>query len=340
MPKEQAMSAAQTNAMITKPVPFAELSQYAKAFAESGLFADTRQAAQAIVKIQAGAEMGFAPFASMTGVHIIQGKVSLGANLMAAAVARSGKYRFKVASHTEQECAIEFFQGAESLGISRFTMKDAANASLTGKSVWKSFPKNMLYARAMSNGIRWFCPDVLGGGTIYTPEEIGADVNEDGLPLVSKEPEQPATPEPAANNHLSELSTDPVWILGTAGEDMIVRGKVKGTKILRTGEKNGRAWTLYAVRMTDDRAFQTFSQSVYDGAGDVIESGEEIDFHGKHDAKGNFMADYCEVVIVRPPEPTRSAPAPDKPKPAVRSEPGKQREFVPVNEIREEDIPF
>lgn len=135
-------------------------------------------------------------------------------------------------------------------------------------------------------------------------------------------------------------SNDPVWILGTAGQDGSVRGKVKGTKILRTGEKNGRAWTLYAVRLTDDRAFQTFSQSVYDGAGDVIESGEEIDFHGKHDAKGNFMADYCEVVIVRPAATAQAAPTPSKPKPAVSGKPGKQQVFVPVDEIREEDIPF
>ena len=38
----------------------------------------------------------------------------------------------------------------------------------------------MLYARALSNGARWFCPDVLNGSPIYTPEELGANVNEDG----------------------------------------------------------------------------------------------------------------------------------------------------------------
>jgi hypothetical protein len=32
----------------------------------------------------------------------------------------------------------------------------------------------------MSNGVRWFTPDVFLGSTVYTPEELGADVNEDG----------------------------------------------------------------------------------------------------------------------------------------------------------------
>ena len=64
----------------------------ARAMAASGFFPDARQAAQAVVKILAGQELGFGPFASMTGVSIIQGKPVLGANLLAAAVKSTGKY--------------------------------------------------------------------------------------------------------------------------------------------------------------------------------------------------------------------------------------------------------
>jgi hypothetical protein len=56
----------------------------------------------------------------------------------------------------------------------------------------------MLFARAMSNGVKWFCPDVMNGSTVYTPEELGADVDEDGnivsIQFVS-EPEQDNEPE-------------------------------------------------------------------------------------------------------------------------------------------------
>ena len=41
------------------------------------------------------------------------------------------------------------------------------------------FARNMLYARCLTNGARWYCPDVYAGG-IYTPEEMGAIVDGDG----------------------------------------------------------------------------------------------------------------------------------------------------------------
>ena len=78
------------------PVPRRELLnvdgtfKLAEVMAKSGFFTDARDAAQAVVKVLAGAEMGFGPVSSMTGVNIIKGKVSIGANLMAAAVRRSG----------------------------------------------------------------------------------------------------------------------------------------------------------------------------------------------------------------------------------------------------------
>ena len=45
--------------------------------------------------------------------------------------------------------------------------------------MYKGFARNMLFARAMSNGARWFTPDVFGG-PVYTPDELGAEVNEQG----------------------------------------------------------------------------------------------------------------------------------------------------------------
>lgn len=149
--------------------------------AKSGMFADARQGAQAVVKILAGREMGFGEIASMTGIHVINGRVSVGANLMASAVKKSGKYDYRVTENTEKVCAIEFFQGGqnkyESIGVSRFTIEDARKA---GTKNLDKYPRNMLFARAMSNGVRWFCPDALGGAPVYTPEEMGADTDEEG----------------------------------------------------------------------------------------------------------------------------------------------------------------
>ena len=158
-----------------------DLSRIGKMMSASGYFQDAREAAQAAVKVQAGMEMGFGPFASMTGIHIIQGRPSVGANLMASAVKSNPKYDYRVREMTAEVCRIEFFERVdgkrESIGISEFTIAEARKA---GTKNLDKFPKNMLFARAMSNGIRWYCPDVFAGNPTYTPEELGAEVDEDG----------------------------------------------------------------------------------------------------------------------------------------------------------------
>lgn len=154
-----------------------EIMSIGKAFAESGMFPDIKTAAQAVVKIQAGYEMGIPPFAAMSGIHIIQGKPTVGAGLMAANVKGSGKYDYRVIEQSEKICSIDFFQkGIDKdnkptmipLGNSTFTIEDAKKAQT--KNLDK-FPKNMLFARAISNGVKWFCPDVFNG-PVYVPEEM------------------------------------------------------------------------------------------------------------------------------------------------------------------------
>jgi hypothetical protein len=149
-------------------MPVNEIMTMAKTFAESGMFTDAKGMAQAFVKIQAGQEIGIPPFASMGGIHIIQGKPTLGAGLIASTVKGSGKYDYRVKEMNDKICSIDFLQGSEFIGNSTFTIEDAKKA-LT-KNIDK-FPKNMLFARAISNGVKWFCPDVFSG-PVYVPEEI------------------------------------------------------------------------------------------------------------------------------------------------------------------------
>lgn len=146
-----------------------EIMTIAKAFAESGMFTDIKSAAQAAVKIQAGKEFGIQPFAAMSGIHIIQGKPTIGAGLMAARVKGFGKYDYKVIEHSEKVCSIEFkTKAGEVLGTSTFTIDDAKKA---GTKNLDKFPKNMLFARAMSNGVKWYTPDIYET-PVYVPEEM------------------------------------------------------------------------------------------------------------------------------------------------------------------------
>ena len=174
-----------------------DLSRIGKMMAVSGYFQDARDAAQAAVKVQAGMEMGFGPFASMTGIHIIKGRPSVGANLMASAVKNNPKYDYRVKKMEDSEVQIEFFEiingKRESIGVSSFT---AAEARKAGTQNMEKFPRNMLFARAMSNGIRWYCPDVFAGNTTYTPEELGAEVDEEGNIINIPQTEPQPEPEP------------------------------------------------------------------------------------------------------------------------------------------------
>jgi hypothetical protein len=176
--------------------------QLGRLLAASGYFTDARDAAQAVVKVLAGHEIGFGPIASMTGVYIVKGRVTLSANLMAAAIKRHPRYDFRVRSLTNDACEVVFFEDGKEAGASEFTMNDARIAGLAGGDNWKKFPRNMLFARAVSNGAKFFCPDVFAGAPIYTPDELGAEIDPetgelfDALATATPVPAPEPTPTP------------------------------------------------------------------------------------------------------------------------------------------------
>jgi len=187
--------------------------------AQSGYFDDARQAAQAVVKVLAGAELGFGPIASMTGVYIVKGRVTLSGNLMAACIKRHPKYNYKIKDLTNQRAEIRFLEREDGkwteAGVSEFTMDDAKTALLANGDNWKKYPRNMLLWRAMSNGAKFFCPDAFAGAPVYTPDELGMDIDGEtgeivegdvrpSVPAAAPRAEEPATagvaeePTPAA----------------------------------------------------------------------------------------------------------------------------------------------
>jgi hypothetical protein len=211
-----------------------EIMTIAKSFAESGMFADCKSMAQAAVKIQAGKEFGIQPFAAMSGIHIIQGKPTVGAGLMAARVKGFGKYDYKVIEHSDKVCSIEFFQGKESIGVSTFTIEDARKA---GTKNLDKFPKNMLFARAMSNGVKWFTPDIYEM-PVYVPEEM-AQVTED-VQAVEVKAEAPAPKQRTLNEEQFAA--------------MMV--KIRAGEYLKDGVTLVRDWAVANVHLTPEQIAQ------------------------------------------------------------------------------------
>ncbi len=200
------------------PSSFEEISSMARAFVASGMFQDTKQLSQAIVKIQAGRELGLPPVYSMQNINMIRDRLTSSANTLAMLVKRSGRYNYRIKEHTNEICAIIFFERDGDkwveIGTSTFTMTDAKTANLVkADSGWVKFPRAMLFSRAISQGARIYAPDAIGG--MYTDEEIRCipnmptrndkiEATVESPPVVPSVPET-STPSPSND----ETPTDP-----------------------------------------------------------------------------------------------------------------------------------
>ena len=71
-------------------IPFEQLERVAIAFARSGFFEDSREAAQTYTKMLAGREFGLGPMAAMTGIFIVKGKPTMAAATIAGVIKKSG----------------------------------------------------------------------------------------------------------------------------------------------------------------------------------------------------------------------------------------------------------
>lgn len=147
-----------------------EMAAEAAVMVASGFFRDVKTTAQALVKIMAGREWGFPAFLAMKYIHIFETKggpqMQLGYPLVAALVNRSPHYRYEVQAHDKAQCRIAFYRGDKLLGVSAITIEEAKAAGLTNRDVWTFYPKTMLFARALTTGVKWYCPEILGGADV------------------------------------------------------------------------------------------------------------------------------------------------------------------------------
>lgn len=169
VPQEELSKEIQAVDILREPMQIGEI------FAKSGMFPDVKTQAQAVVKILAGREMGLTAFESMNSLYIVNNKLAVMANAMASIVKKGKKYDYTIEKLDDQECILVFYTlngERKELGKSSFTFKDAAKAGLVNKDNWKSYPRNMLFARALSNGVRWYCPDAATGYTVEEMQDI------------------------------------------------------------------------------------------------------------------------------------------------------------------------
>jgi hypothetical protein len=157
---------------------------YAKALADSNLLPTQyrKQPANLLYAMAYAEALGIPTINALTSVHIVEGKPSPSADLMVALSRRAG-HRVRILESTAERCTVEIVRAddPEAPFAVTWTIEQARTAGLTGKDVWKKYPRAMLRSRAESECVRQACSEVLAG-MVYTPEGLNADTDETGKP--------------------------------------------------------------------------------------------------------------------------------------------------------------
>jgi hypothetical protein len=157
--------------------------------------------ANLLYAIEYAEALGISPISAVTSIHVIDGKPTASAQLIAGLGRRAG-HKVRVAFDPVTKTATAQVirkDDPEFVFESVWTMARAQGAGLTGKDVWRKYPDAMLKARAITEVARDAFPEALFG-VVYTAEELGAvDVDEDGAVLSGS----------AITTTIAALSTDP-----------------------------------------------------------------------------------------------------------------------------------
>lgn len=204
--------------------------------------------AHAVALIMRGSEIGLGPMESLTKLHLIEGRVTLPAETMLALAIRGG-VRHQFIDHTPERVTVELTRpGFEPMRVS-WSMADAKRAGLAGRQNWRKYPRAMLRARVISEALRAYAPDLLGGA--YVPEELEGVTSEppQARQEAPSEPEgitdaQIVTPEPEAPDEAAAASapgvSDRDHLLAVWHEQMGAVLDSQTIKAAREGSAGGR----------------------------------------------------------------------------------------------------
>lgn len=169
-----------------------------------------------------GRGMGLDLMQSLQYVNVIEGKAAVAPELMNARIRAQG-HRVRVIEWTSTVCRIGITRRGETEeNVAEFTIEDARVAGLletkSGRpGAWQKYPRSMLWARVLSLGAKAYVPDAILGSR-YTPEELGADVDEDGVPLDTDGTAVSALPADLAAR-VEETAVDPTGSPRTVEEE-------------------------------------------------------------------------------------------------------------------------
>jgi hypothetical protein len=149
-------------------IPYNDMQQMAEVAASSKMFGfKSTQEALAIMLLCQGE--GLHPAIAMRDYHVIQGRPALKADAMLARFQQAGGF-VKWDVYTDEEVTGTFSHpSGGSLSVT-WLLSHAKKIGIASKDNWKNYPRAMLRARCISEGIRAVYPGCVVG--VYTPEEV------------------------------------------------------------------------------------------------------------------------------------------------------------------------
>lgn len=149
-------------------VPITDIQQMAEVAAGSKMFGFKNQQEAMAIMLLCQAE-NLHPATAMRDYHVIQGRPALKADAMLARFQQAGgSVRWK--DYTDEKVTGEFSHPSGGTLDVTWTLEQAKRIGIANKDNWRNYPRAMLRARVLSEGIRAVYPGCVVG--VYTPEEV------------------------------------------------------------------------------------------------------------------------------------------------------------------------
>lgn len=184
----------QPTTLFPSPAEWGMLKEQAALVVKTGFLPKAIDTAEKAITIALkGRELGIPPMQAFSHIHVVNGKPGASAELMLSLIYRNcpGAIVNYVESNDDL-CTIDVSRPGHKTARFSYSIDEARNAGLLNKDSWQKYAPAMLRARAVSIAARAVFPDAIMGCS-YTPEELGAEVNDEGEVL-----ELTAAPKPSA----------------------------------------------------------------------------------------------------------------------------------------------
>lgn len=174
----------------TRPQDWAMIQDIAPVAATAHMFGVTKE--QAAIVMLKGHELRLGLAASFEFIHVIDSKPSISPKGCLALIHSSGELKVLMINDVADDkgnpasCNVYMERTNGFKYTITYSMNDAKRANLVKPgSAWEKYPANMLRWRAVGYCADIVFPDVIGG--MLRPEELGAEVDEGGEPVVWSE---------------------------------------------------------------------------------------------------------------------------------------------------------